>query len=115
MVRDGQQEFYRGTLALIGSQNVEFSVIQRGFTDSLVPLTQGMWCYMYSDGLADQFNEEGEKFSSRRLRNLLASNANRSPEGQEEALVEAIDAWMGIEGQVDDMMLVGFSPMVGEG
>ncbi len=115
VVRDGQQEFYRGTLALIGSQNVEFSVIQRGFTDSLVPLTQGMWCYMYSDGLADQFNEEGEKFSSRRLRDLLASNANRSPEGQEEALAEAIDAWMGTEGQVDDMMLVGFSPMVGEG
>ena len=67
-----------------------------------------MWCYLCSDGINDQFNEQGEKFSSRRLRQVLSANAQETGPVQYDRLVEAVVAWQGNCEQVDDMLVVGF-------
>lgn len=71
-------------------------------------LPQGGTIYLFSDGFADQFGgDDGRKFSSGRLRNLLHDNANEPLTKQHKELMRALHRWQGPHQQVDDILVVG--------
>ena len=64
--------------------------------------------YMFSDGYADQFGgPEGKKFKSQTLRELLFKISKLPMQEQKVRLNETIEDWMGINEQVDDILLIG--------
>lgn len=113
VVRDGEPEYIKGSLAMLGQKYSSYPSEIRGFKSVEIQIQEGMWCYLYSDGISDQFNSHGEKFSSRRLRQVLASNSSLAGKAQRERLVDSVSAWQGKSEQIDDMLLIGFSPRCG--
>jgi serine phosphatase RsbU (regulator of sigma subunit) len=71
--------------------------------------------YIFSDGYVDQFGgSENKKFMYRRFRYLLMSIHNFPVNDQKLILEENIKSWMGSNEQVDDMMVIGFRPVISE-
>lgn len=82
------------------------------FTNTTIHLKGSEICYLFSDGVIDQMNEKGEKFTSKRLRTLLQNNSNFNFKKQEELLTGKMTQWMlksngELMEQIDDMLLVG--------
>ncbi len=78
------------------------------FTTQQIQLKKGDLIYMYSDGYADQFGgPDGKKFKSVTFRNLLLEISQLSMNDQKERLNETIMNWMGINEQVDDILVIG--------
>ncbi len=67
--------------------------------------------YIFSDGYIDQFGgDKGLKFYSRRFKDLLIANADKSMERQKEILNKTINEWMDKRAQLDDMLIIGIRP-----
>jgi serine phosphatase RsbU (regulator of sigma subunit) len=67
--------------------------------------------YIFSDGYVDQFGGmENKKFMYRRFRYLLLTIHNFPVNDQKAILYENFKTWMGLNEQVDDMMVIGFRP-----
>jgi len=50
--------------------------------------------YMFSDGYGDQFGGEGsKKLNAKRMKEVLLTIADESPEEQEKILKKFIEAW----------------------
>lgn len=78
------------------------------FTSHVIPFKQGDCFYIFSDGYADQFGgPDGKKFMSGKLRELLLEISPLPMSEQKAALNETIKSWMGINEQVDDILLMG--------
>jgi len=81
------------------------------FESSSIDLTEGQTFYLFSDGIQDQFGgENGLKFSSKRLKNMLAEIHQLPLAAQQQMISNTMDQWMriGNQRQIDDMLLVGF-------
>lgn len=98
---------HRGSRFEIGGSSVQVGRNTKEIEMQRIPITEDTWCYMYSDGMMDQFNEEGRKFSSPRLHALLGSLYTKDAETQMKTIDETIAAWKGKEDQIDDQLLVG--------
>lgn len=98
---------HRGSRFEIGGCSVQVGRNTKEIELQRIPITEDTWCYMYSDGMMDQFNEEGRKFSSPRLHALLGSLYTKDAETQMKTIDETIAAWKGNEDQIDDQLLVG--------
>ena len=61
---------------------------------------------LFSDGLAELFNEQKEMFDYERISCIFAENAEQSPQAIIDALVTAATTWRGNEPQADDMTFV---------
>ena len=84
----------------------------RSYKDYEYDLIDGDVIYLFSDGFADQFGGEGnKKFMYRRFRFLLL-NIHLFPFRDQKAILEEnLRNWMGNNVQVDDIMVLGFSPL----
>lgn len=64
--------------------------------------------YLSTDGFADQVSEDdGTKFGSQRLKNLIVSYADREMVNQKDNLSKTFTTWKGQTFQVDDVTVVG--------
>lgn len=64
--------------------------------------------YIFSDGYSDQFGgPSGRKLMSRSFKDLLMSICHLSCDEQHEKLHSFMHDWMGKEGQVDDILVMG--------
>ncbi len=85
------------------------------YTDHELDLLDDDIFYIFSDGYVDQFGgTENKKFMYRRFRYLLMTIHNFPVNDQKAILEENIKTWMGINEQVDDMMVIGFRPLIAE-
>ncbi len=83
------------------------------FTDQEIDLEADDIFYLFSDGYVDQFGgEEQRKFMYRRFRYLLLTIHRFPVEDQKSILEENLRSWMGENVQVDDIMIIGFKPVV---
>ena len=83
-------------------------MISTPFSSHQAKLIEGDLLYMFTDGYVDQFGgEKGKKFLAKRLKNLLLENHDLPLPSQEKALVKAFDEWMGVQDQVDDILVMG--------
>lgn len=69
-------------------------------------LQPGDVLYLFSDGLTDQLNSEGKKFSPQRLRSFLQVNQYLPLDEQMGLLRQALEQWRGPTPQTDDMLLL---------
>ena len=100
-------KYYRGSRFVIGESSVKMGRNVKPVETVRVPITGATWCYMYSDGFVDQFNEHSQKYSTPRLHALLGSLYGKPAETQCRLVDEAIASWRGNEDQMDDQILVG--------
>lgn len=83
------------------------------YNDSEIDLKEDDILYIFSDGYVDQFGgSENKKFMYRRFRYLLLTIHHFPVNDQKAILDENIRTWIGRNEQVDDIMVIGFRPMV---
>jgi serine phosphatase RsbU (regulator of sigma subunit) len=70
-------------------------------------LKKGDIIYMFSDGFADQFNPNGEKFYKKNLKKLLLEIHHYPGSIQRDLLEKTFLQWKGDYFQVDDVLVVG--------
>lgn len=81
------------------------------YTDHEIDIFDNDIIYLFSDGYVDQFGgAENKKFMYRRFRYLLLNIHNYPMNDQKAILDENIRNWMGRNGQVDDILVIGFRP-----
>jgi serine phosphatase RsbU (regulator of sigma subunit) len=84
------------------------------YTDHEIDLLDNDFFYLFTDGYVDQFGgKENKKFMYRRFRYLLLTIHGFPVSDQKAILDENIKTWMGTNEQVDDMMVIGFRPIIG--
>lgn len=84
------------------------------YTDHQIDLLENDIFYLFTDGYVDQFGgTENKKFMYRRFRYLLLTIHGFPVSDQKAILDENIKTWMGSTEQVDDMMVIGFRPLIG--
>jgi len=83
------------------------------YSDHEFDLSENDILYMFSDGYVDQFGgSENKKFMYRRFRYLLLTIHHFPVNDQKAILEENIKTWIGRNEQVDDIMVIGFRPLV---
>ncbi|MGD0753511.1 MAG: SpoIIE family protein phosphatase [Bacteroidales bacterium] len=106
-----------GSLVEITADKIIIGMNPEGlpYTDHELDLLDDDIFYIFSDGYVDQFGgSENKKFMYRRFRYLLMTIHNFPVNDQKAILEENIKTWMGVNEQVDDMMVIGFRPLIGE-
>jgi ligand-binding sensor domain-containing protein/serine phosphatase RsbU (regulator of sigma subunit) len=78
------------------------------FTTQELTLEKGDSIYIFSDGYADQFGgPDDKKFKSGQLHELLVNLSPLPMAEQKHKLNETILEWMGINEQIDDILVIG--------
>lgn len=78
------------------------------FKNITIPFTSGMRIFMFSDGILDQFNGVNkEKFSKKRLEEVISNNRNVSIKEQGKLIEKEFINWKGEHPQLDDVLLLG--------
>jgi sigma-B regulation protein RsbU (phosphoserine phosphatase) len=102
LLRDGQAELLAGRGMALGL----FDDSTFHLTEEFVELTPGDRLVLYTDGLTDATNPEGEFFDRRRLQSLLQDLAPLSPGDLCAGTFERLAAFQGSAAQFDDMAMV---------
>ena len=110
---------YNGMLHVRGTTLTEYKPVRNPiaiypriapFVDHDVDIQSGDYVYMYSDGYADQFSDDRQKFTNFRFRQLMVdiNTKTKSAAGQSALLGETFDNWRGTQPQLDDILVGGY-------
>ncbi len=102
---DGEISEIKGNKFPIGGGNAYTN--KSNFTNHTIDLIQGESIYMFSDGLPDQFNNKNEKFSARRIKNIIESNGDKSILTIYEQIESEFVEWKNNVKQTDDILVIG--------
>lgn len=97
---------YKGTLKAIGGIPMK-NKIEKNFENYKIDFQQNDKIFFFSDGLADQVNEEGEKFKSNRIKKLLEDNMKTNIFELKNILYNEYKNWKGTSKQIDDILFIG--------
>ncbi len=104
-VNNGELFEIKGTKKSIGDRKR-----QTGFSTTTIDINSSSVIYLFTDGLVDQNNNEGEKFGIQKLRDCIKKNATLPVTEQKELLTNEIDIFMRDEVQRDDITVAIFKP-----
>jgi phosphoserine phosphatase RsbU/P len=105
LIRDGRLIKYKADRFPIGA--FEGSKPQL-FKNNEIDLLEGDCLYLSSDGYADQFGgPDNKKFMFRKFEELLLEIHSQPMEVQKELLNKRLYEWMGVNDQVDDILVIG--------
>ncbi len=104
LIRDEQLIEFKADRQPIG---VHYKGIMNPFTDYNIKLKEGDWLYMFTDGYADQFNVNGEKFYKKRFKELILKIHKNKAGLQKEKLLKEFMEWKKGYFQIDDILIVG--------
>jgi serine phosphatase RsbU (regulator of sigma subunit) len=83
------------------------------YTSNEMDLMKDDMMYLFTDGYVDQFGgSEDKKFMYRRFRYLLMTIYRFPVDDQKSILEENIKTWMGSTPQIDDILVMGFKPLL---
>ncbi len=90
-------------------QPVSIYLKEAEFTHQKIEVQEGDCIYIFSDGYIDQFGgEHGEKFKSKRFKELLVSISDQSMPEQKIILERILEEWMHDKyNQLDDILVFG--------
>ena len=81
---------------------------EKPFENNVIQLEKDDSLYLFSDGFVDQFGgEKGGKFKSKKFKEILTENIEKSMKDQKQILEDTITEWQGSYEQVDDMLIIG--------
>ncbi len=103
LIRDNRLFTYKATRNPIGVYPVEVP-----FKTEYIPLKENDVIYLFSDGFQDQLNENLQKFTIRRFRELLLSIYSLDFDQQKEILEEVYNTWRKKQELTDDITIFGF-------
>ncbi len=104
-VKDGELLEIKGNKFPIGGSQFDFN---RKFTNHTLQLSNGDAVYLFTDGYVDQFGgPNNKKFMSKRLKQLIAENKDRSMEEQCRIINRSFEEWKGEYNQIDDVAFIG--------
>jgi ligand-binding sensor domain-containing protein/serine phosphatase RsbU (regulator of sigma subunit) len=113
LIRDNKITEIRGSRFSVGLDDTYDE--EQTFESKQIILQEDDVIYLFSDGYADQFGgPEGKKFKYRRFRHLLLTVHQYPMEEQLRLLEERINRWKGSTEQVDDILVIGFRPVLYE-
>jgi serine phosphatase RsbU (regulator of sigma subunit) len=111
LIRDNKITEIRGSRFSVGLDD-DYDEEQT-FENKQIILQEDDVIYLFSDGYADQFGgPEGKNFKYRRFRHLLLTIHQYPMEEQQRLLEERINRWKGTAEQVDDILVIGFRPVL---
>lgn len=93
---------HKGDLMPIG-----VCVKEKPFSKAEIPFKKGDEFYLFTDGIIDQCNTEGERYTSARLTKLLTKTRNSGFENQKLVLQSTFFKWKGEAAQTDDSLFLG--------
>jgi len=89
-------------------QPIGIHLAEKEFTNHVFQLKNGDSLYSFSDGYVDQFGgETGEKFKSKRFKELLMSAQGKAMNEQKIILEQAFMKWKRDLAQIDDVLVMG--------
>jgi len=104
IISGGELKETKAVKVSIGGQNYgdEVQFIKHRFT-----LAKGDSVYIFSDGYADQFNNNEKKLMTRKFKEILLGIQHLSMPEQEKYLDDFIEKWKGDLEQTDDILVIG--------
>jgi serine phosphatase RsbU (regulator of sigma subunit) len=79
------------------------------FTFHEIDIFKGDSFYLFTDGFPDQFGgPDSKKFGYRQFREQLLKNNSKTMPDQKTSLEVLLNKWMGINSQIDDILVIGF-------
>ena len=107
LIQKGKLTRIKGTLRPIGGKLYQVGK-EPPFKVHKMPLNVGDRFYIFSDGIVDQFGGPmNKKFTSRRLRELIALIYEQPMKTQKEIVIQTLEKWRKEEEQTDDLMMIG--------
>ena len=104
IVRNNELLITQATRSPIGIYIKELS-----FTNNEIQLQKHDKIYIFTDGYVDQFGgENGNKFMSKKFKQLILKIANKPFNEQKQILDTTIENWKKDREQNDDMLIIGF-------
>jgi len=104
-ISNGKLDVYNGDKFPIGGNQYKG---KNSFNNHSIKVKEGDSIYFFSDGLSDQFGgPAGQKFGSKRIREILIENSHLNMEQQHDKMRKAFDEWKGNNKQIDDLLLIG--------
>ena len=76
------------------------------YEEETVALQPGDVLVIYSDGVSEAMNPDGQQFGDEKIREVIAAHRNRPAAGIIDALVKAVRAHADTAPQADDMTLI---------
>lgn len=80
---------------------------QGSFSGHMLNLHKGDVVYLFTDGYADQFNDQGKKLTTGGFKKLLASLLAKPMQEQKVHLEAFFEKWKGTSEQTDDILVIG--------
>lgn len=81
--------------------------VMADFTHETFTYEKGDRVYLYSDGITDQFNEQGSKIKKKGVFNWLLTTHEQPMHNQRDAVLNNFISWMAYEEQTDDVAMIG--------
>ncbi|MEH0158504.1 GAF domain-containing protein [Limibacter armeniacum] len=107
---DGEMEVIKGDRMPIGGRRSD-RYESESYTKHTFSLDDNAAYYIFSDGYADQFNQEGSKFLMKNFKEMLLEIHDQPMDSQRKVLRRKLMNWMeGVSQQTDDILVIGFRP-----
>jgi PAS domain S-box-containing protein len=107
LLREGELLEYKGDRKAIGGIPHKKKP-ENDFTNYVIDIRRGDKIFFFSDGLTDQLGgPEIKKYSPARVRDLIVENKNLTMEEFNAFFVNDYAQWMGVNKQIDDVLLIG--------
>ncbi len=104
LVRDGVLQMFQGDKNYIGTMENGFTT----YTNHHLAVQKNDCIYIFTDGFRDQFGGvKGKKFMRKRFDEMIISNSHLPMQEQCRTFTKKFRNWMGIEEQVDDVLMIG--------
>ncbi|MFZ5429009.1 MAG: SpoIIE family protein phosphatase [Bacteroidota bacterium] len=79
---------------------------ERNYDESVIHMKPGDKLVLYTDGITDQTNQEGNRFGEEHLRNIIRIHKNDMPEELAQKLLRHVDHFRGNGPDIDDLSLM---------
>ncbi|MFN7708212.1 MAG: SpoIIE family protein phosphatase [Sphingobacteriia bacterium] len=107
ILRKGEMLEYKADRWPIGGSLLHTG--EHEFSTQSIQLEAGDRCFIFSDGITDQFCKKNEqKFGIKRLKEFIIRQKQVSLSVLENTLDMAIEQWRGTQPQTDDILVIGF-------
>ncbi len=104
LYRDGKLKEYKGD-----KMPISFHIKERPFNNHVIDLKKDDVCYVFSDGIIDQFGGAyGDKLKTKRFKTMLNSIVHIPMAKQQILLDHEFNDWKNAYPQLDDILVMGF-------